>query len=178
MSKAFQCRHNPVQLNRYFVSPLRTSIRNFNSILDYYMYYAPNIESKHSSGRIEDNRAQVILEKIIESADLKNRYTFYVRESSKPFEQLELDQNDTCLKCCRFVCKRGQKEGELTALLRHIRNSFAHGLVYVKPERQTKCILLEDYDKRTKKISARLVLTAKILEDWKAILENEIATGE
>ena len=178
MSKAFQCEHKPVPLDRYFVSPLRTGIRNFNSVVDYYMYYAPNIDSKHSPGKIEGTRAQEILARMLEDSEMKNKYTFYVQESAKPWERFKLSQRDTCLKCCRFVCKRGLKEDELTALLRHIRNSFAHGLVYVKTEKQTRRMLLEDFDSKKKKITARIVLTAKVLEDWKAILENEIATGE
>lgn len=178
MSKAFRCEHRLVHLDKYFVSPLETGIRNFNSIVNYYMYYAPNIDSKHSSGKIEGDRAKETLDRMIDIAGMKNRYVFYVKKSVKPWEEFKLNQNDICIDCCRFICKKRTKQEELTALLGHIRNSFAHGLIYVKNEKQTKRILLEDYDSRNKETSARIVLTAKILEDWKAILENVIATGE
>ena len=74
-------------------------------------------------------------------------------------------------------------ESELTALLRHIRNSLAHGYVYIWNKRQKgSYILFVDYEKKQKnkpqKITAKILVSMSILERWKAILENEIATGE
>lgn len=71
--------------------------------------------------------------------------------------------------------KGGKDETNLHAWLRHIRNSLAHGHLYIYKKEEKVCFLV-DYNSHN--ASAKIMVTSKILEGWKAILENQIAIGE
>ena len=81
------------------------------------------------------------------------------------------------LKYLGFCAIGFATETELASLLRHIRNAFAHGYLYVWRKRKGTYIVLVDFDSSMKN-TAMIIVTDKILEDWKAILENEIPIGE
>ena len=166
-------------------NPLKTGVSNFSSVVKYFLYTAPNIDCVHSCGKIIDNRANVIFEEMINAANMAKKYKSLTRISKASFNQYGLQGDSIDFKESRMTFKRYGSEDNLTALVRHIRNAFAHGLVYIWKDTRnnnTPYVLLDDYekDKRSGKLSqtARIVIPFSALEQWKSILENEIATGE
>lgn len=170
------CEHTKKFIFQYKTTPLETGIRNFNSIVKYFLYYAPGLDCIHAAPKIEDLQATEIFHRMIRRAGMEKRYYFYERMRKDHFLQFDLSGENLCFLCSRMVCQKMGKETELAALLRHIRNSFAHGLVYIWRDKRAKkdYILLEDIDGKTKRKTARIMVTSKILDDWKAILEGEI----
>ena len=167
-----------IELSKGRKSPLNSGIKNFNSIVEYFMYFAPNIECVHSVGKIAN--ADDVLRKMLKQSEIEQTQACFVqRVFSTTFAKRKLDK--LCLQPFRLLCKKRTNEDNLTCLLRHIRNSFAHGNVYIflKRKQQPSFIILEDKEGGNEgKLTARIIITNKILETWKALLESEIALGE
>ena len=163
MSKKYVCSHTKADITHLAKTPFDLSIKNSNSVVTYFLYYAPNIESKFSVGKIEGEAAVNCLNKLI--------------QKSSSWNEFALCGDSLCLDCSRMTYTKSENESELTALLRHIRNSLAHGLLYFQKKKKRNCLLLEDYS-RKRKLTARIVISFMQLEEWKAILENQISIGE
>ena len=69
---------------------------------------------------------------------------------------------------------KNSNETYLNALLRHIRNSLAHGNLYVWKKKRGDFIFMIDYDDKKKKITAKIMISSIILDQWKTILESEV----
>ena len=174
--KIKNCNHTKDNYLSYLVTPLETGIKNFNKIVNYYEYCAPQIDCIHSEGKIEDVEVQKeVFLKLVKIAKMQNNYNFVQRLQPNSFGLYHLEGFEICIKCPRMVCKIGKDETELSALLRHIRNSLSHGKTYVKKTRNQTYIVLEDYSKDKKpKLTGKMVLTKAILEKWKELLEDEM----
>lgn len=179
MSKKFKCQHSTTRISDFFKKPTETNVRNFSSIAAYFMYEAPNIDCAHSVGRITDETAKKVFREMLSSADMNGKYKVLEKIRDESWNEYNLVGDKICMQCSRMTYSRLKKEDELTALLRHVRNAFAHGLIYVKKFGKEKYayLMLEDMDVKKKK-TARIVLSFEQLERWKAILENEKAVGE
>ena len=116
---------------------------------------------------------------MIRAANMQDKYKYVKSPKSETWNEFALNGDVICMQCSRMTCQINKREDELTSLLRHIRNAFAHGRIYIKRNKKGKedYIMLEDLDK-SKKLSARIVTTFKNLETWKAKLEGTIAKGE
>ncbi len=166
------------QLN---TSPLDTGIRNFTATFKYFTYYAPNIDSCQTSGKIEGERADEVLRDMLVSANIRNKSRFLKSIKRQSWAKSDFDTDIIDFEDSRMLCDVYGNETELTALLRHIRNAFAHGYIYIWKKRSGNFVFFVDYKKennRPPRISAKILISMSILERWKAILENEIATGE
>ena len=159
-------------------TPLNTGIRNFTEILKFYMYYAPNIDSCQSNGRIEGDNAKNVLQEMLIRANIRNKTRFLKRIQKSSWAKSDFDSDEIDFENSRILCDKYSNEEELSALLRHIRNALAHGYIYVWKKTSGKFILLVDFDSNKKRCTARILVSMSILENWKAILENQIATGE
>ncbi len=177
MSKKYVCSHTKADITHLAKTPFDLSIKNSNSVVTYFLYYAPNIESKFSVGKIEGEAAVNCLNKLIQKAEMVNRYKIIKEAKSSSWNEFALCGDSLCLDCSRMTYTKSENESELTALLRHIRNSLAHGLLYFQKKKKRNCLLLEDYS-RKRKLTARIVISFMQLEEWKAILENQISIGE
>lgn len=180
MPKKFSCSHALVEFKKYIKVPLEAGVRNFVEVTKYFMYFAPNIDCVHSCGRIVGVDAEKAFQKMISSSDMTDRYKIVKNIKEASWNEYKLVGNKICMQCNRMTFERFKNEDDLTALLRHIRNSFAHGLIYIKKSGKNGAahLMLEDFDSKKKKCTARIVITFKQLEEWKAILENEKAVGE
>lgn len=159
-------------------TPLNTGIRNFTEILKFYMYYAPNIDSCQSNGRIEGDSAKNVLQEMLIRANIRNKTRILKRIQKGSWAKSDFDSDEIDFENSRILCDKYSNEEELSALLRHIRNALAHGYIYVWKKTSGKFILLVDFDSNKKRCTARILVSMSILENWKAILENQIATGE
>ncbi len=170
-----KCTHVKEDYLVYLVPPVDTNVRNFNSIVKYFQYNAPQIDCVHSSHKIVDEAVQnSIFNELMKMAKMQNRYSCIQRLQPNSLALFQLDGNEICLKCPRMICKKRKDETDLSSLLRHLRNVFAHGRTYIKRTKNQAYVVLEDYDDSKKpKISAKIVVTKAILEKWKAFLENQ-----
>ena len=62
-------------------------------------------------------------------------------------------------------------ETDLDCILRHIRNSIAHGRVYYRKDRNRIHFVFEDCNK--KNLTARIVCIKSDLEFWKKVLSRK-----
>ena len=164
--------------NELLSTPFETRIKNFPQVAKYFLYYAPNVDSAQSPGKIEGEKAQAVFNSMISQAGLTKKYKIVKRIKSGVWKDHQLDDEKLDFEMARFTCDQYGNESELNAILRHVRNALAHGYIYVWKKKNGNYVFLIDYDTGKKKITAKMMLSMKILECWKAILENQIATGE
>lgn len=158
-----------INYNKYLVAPLDVKVKNFQSIVKYFLYYTPNLKCIHSKIQLNEKQQEKCLNEMLNIAQIK-KYRFMSKAQKKSYENLDLYGEQIPIDDIRFLCTKKNKETEFEALIRHLRNCFAHGnMAYIK----NKSIFIL-YDKDDKNITAKFVLTKKILEDWKACLENII----
>lgn len=159
------------------VVPIKSGIRNLIELVEFYLYCAPQIDSVHSCGKLKEAIQDQIFLDILKAADMKSGKSVKMLERimSSSFSLLELDGTELSFNPPRMVCNKlytkKTKETDLNALLRHIRNSLAHGRLYVKKTKHENHICLEDLDQK-QMLSARIVVTDKILKSWKTIIDG------
>ena len=159
-------------------TPFKTGIRNFTSVAEYFMYYAPEIDSAQSAGGFSEEKSKKIFNKLMEKSGIKSNGIIQKQVRKGSWKKVDLEKDELDFEYSRFLCSKYTSETELRSILRHIRNALAHGHIYVwRKGKKGDFIFLLDMDNK-KKISAKMMLSYKILEQWKAILENEIAIGE
>lgn len=170
-----------IDYHERLTTPFETGIRNFTTIARYFMYYAPNIESCHSIGRIEGDNATNIINTI--KSQMNNKAKILKKIQPTSWSELDFDTDIVDFEYSRMLFDIMNNESELTALLRHLRNALAHGYIYVwRKEKKGDYILFVDYEKKKankpQKVTAKIMVSMTILQSWKAILDNEIAIGE
>ncbi len=165
------------KLNDLLIVPLEEGTTDTRKLFSYFLYSAPNIESVHSKNVHSDLHNEVF-ERMMDKRHYK--YLKFCGASAKINKELNkgyLGGESICLKCKRFVCKKkqtkkgGKPESDLDCFLRHIRNSIAHGSVYLLHAGNRIHIVFEDRNKLNN-LSARIVCIKADLEHWKRILEN------
>ena len=157
------------------------NIGKLNLLLSYFLYKAPNIDSHHSPYIEADTHDSVFLDMM--SSNWTYSFCPQNKKIETELEDMGLSGNSVCQKCKRFLCKRStqnckrdksRKETELECLLRHIRNSIAHGHVFVTKAGNYINVLLEDINPKNDNITARLVCRQSDLVNWKKILQKAI----
>lgn len=161
-----------------FTTPFKTGISNFNSVADFFLYYAPNIDSPHSSGVIEGAQADSLYKCMLKETDMRSKSSCIQRIQPNSWKKLELDEDVLDFETPRMVFHRFRDESELRALSRHLRNALAHGFIYVWKKKSGNYIFFVDKDSKKEKITAKIMVSMKILETWKALIEGQVATGE
>lgn len=166
------------------IIPIECDIGKLRSLFAYFQYRAPNIDSLHSpllSVAFHDE----VLDKIRKTHNRKNgEYLFCAHnaDTEKEFSTQKLWGEEICNKCKRFMCKRmpnkakrdeTRKETDLECLLRHMRNSIAHGHVFVAHGGNFITVCFEDVNEK-KNITARIVCYQADLIKWRKILEDAI----
>lgn len=166
------------------VIPIECEIGKLRSLFAYFQYRAPNIDSIHSPLLAADKHGAV-LEQIIATHNTKaGGYVFCAQSANTETELVKqaLNGNKICDKCKRFVCKRmtqkakrdkSRGETDLECLLRHMRNSLAHGHVYVNHGGNFISICFEDKNS-DHNTTARIVCRQADLVKWKKILETAV----
>ncbi len=148
------------------------SDENLRELFGFFQLNSPFISS-YQSREVKKSQMEAILQRMLKNWD-ENSVNFInpTRKIMKVLNANKLDQSSVQCKGKRFVVqKQNNSEEELVCLLRHIRNSLAHGSVFVKTVGATRYILFEDY-KKSNCISAKIICTQKELERWKKIIER------
>ena len=71
--------------------------------------------------------------------------------------------------CKKLSPSSQDKESDLVCLLRHIRNSIAHGYVSCQKSKQTYYLVFEDHNEE-KHMTAKIVCSKDDLAQWKEII--------
>lgn len=154
-------------------TPFNTGIKGFTNVARYFMYYAPFIDSAHSPVfAIDEEKAECILDEMLKKAGMRDKARFLKRIQPASWKKDGLDGLELDFEESRLLCDKYIKESELHSLLRHIRNSLAHGYVYVWKKKKGNYVFLIDYDSGRKKPTAKIIVSMSILEQWKDVLEN------
>lgn len=179
--KISSCSKNVVHfelLDENAIVPSESEIGELRSLFGYFQYRAPNIDSLHSP-LLDITKHNDTLSEMID----KNRfeYVFCPQNATinTEYEKLALEGSSICSWCKRFVCKRAnqakrdktRKETDLECLLRHLRNSIAHGHVYVIHGGSFITIMFEDENNKGNE-SARIICRQSDLKKWRSILNN------
>ena len=166
------------------VIPIECDVGKLRSLFAYFQYRAPNIDSLHSP-LLSVDKHEKVLEAIKKTHNSRNgEYVFCAHNANteSEFTQRALWGDVICGKCKRFVCKRMtnhakrdsvRKETDLECLLRHIRNSLAHGHVFVNHGGNFISVCFEDVNDKHK-LTARIVCGQADLMKWKRILEEAV----
>lgn len=165
-------------LKQLAVIPIRSGINDLNKMVEFFLYRAPQISSCHSCGKLKESLHAEIYSRLLKDAGLKPGKTAKMNKTiqSTSFSIMGLDGPEFELHTPRLLCKRLRRETEFTALLRHIRNSLAHGRLYVRKTKQGNYLCLEDIDQENK-LTARIVITDTILKSWKSIIDTYCCPG-
>ena len=170
------------------VIPAECEIGKLRSLFAYFQYRAPNIDSIHSP-LLPVAEHDEVLQQIRATHNTKlGRYVFCEQNANieTEFEKQALNGDKICDKCKRFVCKKmtrrakrdsTRKETELECLLRHIRNSLAHGHVYVNHGGNFISVCFEDENDKHN-TTARIVCWQADLTKWKKLLERAVRGEE
>ena len=95
------------------------------------MYYAPEIDSVQSMGHLSTETSQRVYANLLEAASFSGNGIIQKQVRSTSWKKVSLEDEELDFEKSRFLCDQYKEETELHALLRHIRNAFAHGSLYV-----------------------------------------------
>ena len=147
-----------------------TDISTMVQTLGYFQYKAPDISSIHS-WTLPQNKHEEVYNLFFETANFEAKvFASSQKILQKRFNENHLSKEKFCYKCKRFVCIKESKESKLDCLLRHMRNSIAHGLIYL-PANNSPFICFKDLDKN-KNESAIIICKREDLNNWKNIIEQ------
>lgn len=174
-----QCKKGVLTDIQFFnIPPLNYENKTLNQLLIYFLHLSPDIESTWSLS-IKREKHLILFQQMFDNRHFE--YKKFCGSNTKIEPEMihaGLLGKDLCLKCKRFVCKKRQNtkkilpETDLDCFLRHVRNSIAHGNVFIFPIKNIIRILFEDYNE-TGKLSARILCLKSDLEHWKKILSNK-----
>lgn len=143
-------------------------------LFSFFLHLAPTIDSNLAS-RIDEDRLLSNWNNFL-SQFTNGRISLYSDSYSsekliQQFEKHGLSDEATVRRRLKaIVCKRKEKaETDYQCVLRHLRNSIAHGNLYLSNAGNRKYILFEDYNK-SENITARILLSQADL----SLLKREI----
>lgn len=163
----------------YAINPQVCDIGDLRSLFGFFQYTAPNTTS-YQCENLESLYHEGLYNEMLRSW---KQDVYKIIESNEPFDkkasQYVLTGDSVCSYCKRFVCKRkktkkGQKESDFDCLMRHIRNSLAHGRVFVIHGGNSIKVMFEDYDMNNKVVSARIVCNQSDLRKWRTLVKKYI----
>ena len=169
------------------IIPAECDIGDLRKLFSYFQYRAPNIDSAHSPLLSVDYHTYV-LDSMIKTLKNTDSCVFKAHNSNTEscLREVALWGNQLCDRCKRFMCKRmtnkakrdnTRKETDFECLLRHLRNSIAHGHVYIFHAGNHITVCFEDVNK-DHNTTARILCTQADLKKWKSILEKAIKDTE
>ena len=159
------------------VDPQTCDISHLRELFGYFQYRTPNTSS-YQCETLDTAYHQSLYHEMVKSWNQEN---ISIIPFNATFDQespsYALSGNSVCSYCKRFLCKRakpyhGNPETDFDCLLRHIRNSLAHGRVFVIHGGTSIKILLEDYDTKNKVITARIICNQSDLTKWRALINK------
>lgn len=163
------------------IVPTECDVGELSQLFSYFQYRAPNIDSMQSPLIDNEDSLDDLLQNIIKRV---KDYKFCEQNADINCElkKIALYGEHICPKCKRFLCKRmnqkakrrpGKKEHDLECFLRHIRNSIAHGNVFVMYKKTYISIIFEDLNEK-KNTTARIACCQADLKKWRSLLNKAV----
>lgn len=156
------------------IAPFEIDDIKLARLFSFFLHLAPTIDSNLAS-RIDEDRLLSNWNNYVPQF-INGRISLYSDSysSEKLIQQFEKhglsDEAKVRRRLKAIVCKRRDKaETDYQCVLRHLRNSIAHGNLYLSNAGNRKYILFEDYNKR-ENITARILLSQADL----SLLKREI----
>lgn len=155
-------------VRQYRQSLLSAKIKDAKSLGEYFLYYAPGINSALCHEAISPDHEEEVAVKLLKvSRANSNQIQFGNRNQ---FSRSKEEMSTATFKSPSIYCHQKRGEGKASCLLRHLRNAIAHGEVYIKVLRNNSAqICFLDYDQDGKP-SAQIITTRAVLEKWREIL--------
>jgi len=162
------------------IAPYECENEELKQLFSYFQHRSPNVDSLKSPYLTPDNHEDVLRQMLKGNEDFH-----FCRQNSNTEDELRavaLNGVRVCVRCKRFMCKRTtqpakrdntRSETDLECLLRHLRNSIAHGHVYVNQGGNYNSILFEDENNKHN-ITARIVCCQADLRKWRTVLRKAI----
>lgn len=163
------------------IAPFECEIGDLRQLFSYFQHRAPNVDSLKSPYLLPETH-QSVLDEMLKG----NELFVFCSQNAKTEDELAkvaFGGSQVCIRCKRFLCKRmtsrnakrdeTRKETDLECLLRHMRNSIAHGHVFVYHSGNYISVLLEDQNDKGN-TTARIVCCQADLKKWRNILEKAI----
>lgn len=159
---------NISEIYEHPILPFEIADEKVRKLFSFFLHSAPLIEShlaeNMDEARVERNWAEYIdlfqndwYDIIAPNCKIENYFAKYSL----------LPESEINRRTKRFVCKRKDaRESDGKCVLRHIRNSIAHGHVYMHSSGNRKYILLEDFN-TSGNCSARILLSQSDLKKLK-----------
>ena len=169
---------------RNAIVPLECDIGQLRGLFSYFQYRAPNIESVQSPLLDVSRHADVLNEML--RGNPNYRFVSHSSNTDDALRDCALFGSFICTRCKRFMCKRSghsskrlptRGETDLECLLRHLRNSLAHGNVFLFHGGNYITVCFVDINDK-KKITARILCTQADLRKWKDVLERAMQAQE
>ena len=160
-------------------NPRTCEVGELKKLFGYYQYKAPNTSS-YQCDNLDSLYHDEVYHEMTKSWKPDNYIIIPFNKSFNEYSsKLALAGDEVCSYCKRFLCKRAKtknnnKESDFNCVMRHIRNSIAHGRVFVINGGNSIKVLFEDYDTRNKTISARIVCNQSDLRKWKELINKYI----
>lgn len=160
-----------MSLNNSLVVPTEIEDDELRQLIGYFQYRAPGISSEQSF-TIPESDHQKAFDELFENRKYEAK-EFY--QSNKTIKRHiinnHLDGNSVCVKCKRFVCRLNDgDETKLNCLLRHIRNSIAHGRIHFMNDKG--CYLCFEDINQKGSTTARIMCNKEDLKVWRKILNQ------
>lgn len=147
---------------------------SIHNLIIFYEYLSPNTSSNLSK-TLSLEESDLLLEKMLKKDfEVDKNYIFTANPLSQDLlKKMSLDGDLTKSSCKRFisnVCPK-DKKNNLTSLMRHIRNSIAHGRYFIIKGGNYYKFLFEDVNEKDN-VTFRMVINHSTLKKWKDILMN------
>ena len=161
------------------VNPQTCDIGDLRQLFGFFQYKAPNTSSFQCESLDEIYHEDLFNEMMKswkeENHDIISHSVTFDNEAVN----YALFGNDICSYCKRYLCKRlktknGHKETDFDCFIRHIRNSIAHGRVFIIHSGNSIKVMLEDYDNINKVISGRIICNQSDLRKWRTLINSYI----
>ena len=155
------------------MTPFHSGVSGFTDIAEYYLYFAPGVDSAHAGKEIPDANGE-LFGRLMKAAKLQQDSKIVRRVNQKTWDSLKLSEDVLDFEYLRLIMHQCKSDhGALYALLRHIRNAIVHGYIYIWKKKSGNFIYLMDIDSGKHKPTAKIVVTDKILASWMNILKTE-----
>lgn len=161
--------------SKMLIVPMEIENEELRQVFSFFLYRAPFIPSCHSMivEKVDSDKEEEILKKLLINTNNEVEFRTNKKSFLNKIESMQLHNSSVCLRCKRGVCifRRESDFSKLRCLIRHIRNSIAHGYVYYEYDNRIHRIMFEDYD-RNKNISARIVCVKSDLLELRKMIRS------
>lgn len=156
-------------LDELRISPSGKESKRLRVVFDYFGQKAPGIDTANAAHELDPNDSETVLREIIECSSIEDSSIWFCDRRKKKMTSKELANVN--IRESMIYCHKFQKETKLHSLLRHMRNSIAHGNTFALFKATNIWVCLQDFD-RDGKPSACITTNRATLRRWMKLLKQ------